>query len=107
MRICGPLKLFTQRDARPLFRFKCRIRFRTSPLRRTATRLQLLTSPISEGSIMYPSRKARHSHGKLRGASTRVCALACRDDAPASRGGISSAELHQSRGAWERDNNII
>lgn len=107
MIIYGPFKLFTQRDARPVFRFKCRICFRASPLRTTATRLQLITSPISERSIIYPTSKARHSHGELRGASTRVCAPACRDDAPASRGGISSTGLHQSRGPWERDNNCI
>lgn len=43
-------------------------------------------------------QSSRHSHGQLRAASARVRAPVCRDDAPASRGGISFTALHRSRG---------
>lgn len=47
------------------------------PIRRTATRWLISSwSPrrsVKE-SIIYPTDKARHSHGELRGASARVCA---------------------------------
>lgn len=99
--------MFTQRNARPVFPLQVPHLFPgISPPqdRDPITDQQLITSPISEVSIICPTNKARHSHGELRGASARVRAPVCRDDAPASRGGISFTALHQSRGPREQDN---
>lgn len=104
-----PLEMFTQRNARPVFPLQVPHLFPgvSSPQDRDPmTDQQLITSPISEASIIYPTNKARHSHGELRGASARVRAPVCRDDAPASRGGVSFTALHQSRGPGEQDNNV-
>lgn len=64
---------------------------------------QLITSPISEASIIDPTNKAGPSHGELRGASARVRAPVCHDDAPVA----SHSRLHRSRGPREQDENVV